>query len=65
MSFGNRMSAARKILGWNQGALATTMKVNISTISDWERDKTSPNKKNYKKMEEVLLVPAALKAEES
>lgn len=37
-SLGERVSAARKIKGWNQSRLAKEMSLSRATISDWEKN---------------------------
>ena len=44
MITGKHIKAARKSIGWSQEDLATAAAVSVSTISDWESEKSKPHK---------------------
>lgn len=56
MSFGNRIKEARKSKKWTQAMLAEKVGVSDRLISEWENDKVTPHRNNYRKLIEVLGV---------
>ncbi|WP_365336444.1 helix-turn-helix transcriptional regulator [uncultured Lacinutrix sp.] len=46
-----------KSKGLKQSYLAQRMGVSVVTMSNWVKEKSSPNKKNLEKLSELLEVP--------
>lgn len=54
------LEAARVNAGLSQKDAATMLGVNVTTLSNWERGKTSPDADKFKKMCEVYGCPIDL-----
>lgn len=53
-SFAERVRTARRARGWDQVELARRLGVSRETVSEWERDRTSPRRGHLERLEALL-----------